>query len=396
MPVSREGYRSLRRFAARWPGAVWAIEGAGGLGAPLATRLAGDGIAAVDVPAKLAARVRMLSTGHGRKNDDADAISVGIAALTAAGLRTVAVDEAIIALRALVEHRDDVVKTRTQTVNRLHVLLTQLLPGGAPRELTADTAAQLLRTIRPRAPGRAPCVAWPSSSSPKSATSTGASPPRPARSPPPSQASGSTLTELRGIGDLTAGKILARVGDITRFRSAAAFASYTGTAPIEVSSGDVVRHRLSRAGDRQLNCCLHTMAITQIRHDSPGRAYYLRKRADGKSHKEALRCLKRRLSDIVYRQLMRDAARQQAAGPGGHRGRLQTPARPAQPLPPALRTSHFPDPPAPSLQASTKIYLTQRGAVIQTLPRKSRQANRVIRLVRVSQCSAMYPEAAVA
>ena len=84
-------------------------------------------------------------------------------------------------------------------------------------------------------------------------------------------ASTNTLTELRGIGDLTAGKILARVGDITRFRSAAAFASYTGTAPIEVSSGDVVRHRLSRAGDRQLNCCLHTMAITQIRRDSPGR-----------------------------------------------------------------------------------------------------------------------------
>jgi transposase len=107
------------------------------------------------------------------------------------------------------------------------------------------------------------------------------------------QASRSTLTELRGIGHLNAGKILARVGDVHRFRSAAAFASYTGTAPIEVSSGDVVRHRLSRAGDRQLNCCLHTMAITQLQRDCPGRTYYLRKRADGKSHKEALRCLKR-------------------------------------------------------------------------------------------------------
>ncbi|MCK8675438.1 transposase [Rhodococcus sp. HM1] len=106
-----------------------------------------------------------------------------------------------------------------------------------------------------------------------------------------------------------------RVGSIGRFRSAAAFASYTGTAPIEVSSGDVVRHRLSRAGDRQLNYCLHTMAITQIARDTPGRAYYQRKRADGKSHKEALRCLKRRLSDVVSHELLRDSVAEPAAGP---------------------------------------------------------------------------------
>jgi len=110
---------------------------------------------------------------------------------------------------------------------------------------------------------------------------------------------GSTLTQLHGIGDLLAGKILARIGDISRFRSAAAFASYTGTAPIEVSSGDVVGH-CCRAVDRQLNSCRHIMAITQIRHDTPGRAYYQRKRAAGKSHREALRCLKRQLSDAVY------------------------------------------------------------------------------------------------
>jgi transposase len=134
------------------------------------------------------------------------------------------------------------------------------------------------------------------------------------------QASRSTLTELRGIGDLTAGKMLARVGDVYRFRAAAAFASYTGTAPIEVSSGDVVRHRLSRAGDRQLDCCLHTMAITQIQRDSPGRVYYLRKRAAGKSHNEALRCLKRRLSDTLYRRLIRDADGKNVAGPRGHQG----------------------------------------------------------------------------
>lgn len=115
VPVNRDGYRDLRRFARRWPNAEWAIEGATGLGQPLTTRLYADGIAVHDVPAKLAARVRLLSTGHARKNDDADAVSVGVAALTATSLQTAAVDEAITALRALVEHRDDLVKTRTQT-----------------------------------------------------------------------------------------------------------------------------------------------------------------------------------------------------------------------------------------------------------------------------------------
>jgi hypothetical protein len=83
VPVSRDGYRALRRFANRWPDPTWAIEGASGLGAPLTARLRTDGIDVVDVPAKLAARVRMLSTGHGRKNDDADAVSVAIAARSA-------------------------------------------------------------------------------------------------------------------------------------------------------------------------------------------------------------------------------------------------------------------------------------------------------------------------
>jgi transposase len=210
VPVSHAGYQQLRRFAARWPTAVWAIEGAGGLGAPLASRLSDAGIAAVDVPAKLATRVRMLSTGHGRKNDDADALSVGIAAHSAPGLRSAVVEDAIIVLRALVEHRDDVVHTRTQTVNRLHVLLTQLLPGGAPRQLDADTAARLLRTVRPRASGprtlrrlAAELVTEIRHLDRRIATATTDI------STDISTAvadSATTLTQLRGIGDLTAGK----------------------------------------------------------------------------------------------------------------------------------------------------------------------------------------------
>lgn len=132
------------------------------------------------------------------------------------------------------------------------------------------------------------------------------------------------IAVTRGIGSLTAGKILGRVGTIDRFRSAAAFPTYTETASIDVSFGDVVRHRLSRAGDRQLNLYLHVMALTQIRQDTPGRTYlsctyYLRKRADGKGHKEAMSRHKRRLSDTVYRRLRRDADGL-GAGPGGHSG----------------------------------------------------------------------------
>ncbi|MCX5042693.1 transposase [Aldersonia sp. NBC_00410] len=281
----------------------------------LATIRVPDCVDVVDVPAKLAARVRLLSTGHGRKNDDADAVSVGIAALTAHALSTAHIDATVTALRAVVEHRDDLVKTRTQTVNRLHVVLTHLIPAGAPRGLTADHAADMLRRVRPRdVTGKTlrslavDLVAEVRQLDRRIAKAASDIETAVAES-------GSSLTQLCGIGTLTAGKILARVGSIHRFRSAAAFASYTGTAPIEASSGDVVRHRLSRAGDRQLNCCLHTMAITQIGRATPGREYYQRKRATGKSHKEALRCLKRRLSDIVYRQLLRDSAATPAAGP---------------------------------------------------------------------------------
>ncbi|WP_253843051.1 IS110 family transposase [Mycobacterium colombiense] len=174
--VSADDYRRLRRFARRWTNPVWAIEGAAGLGAPLTRQPAADGVEVIDVPAKLAARVRLLSSGHGRKTDEADAVSVGIAALTANRLSTAAVEASIIAMRALVEHREDLVKTRTQTVNRLHVLLTHLTPAGAPRGLTAERAADILRHIRPASPRSRRCAASPLTSSPKSARSTIVSP----------------------------------------------------------------------------------------------------------------------------------------------------------------------------------------------------------------------------
>jgi transposase len=227
-------------------------------------------------------------------------------------------DETALALRALTEHRDDLVKARTQTVNRLHVLLTYLIPGGAQTGLTADQAADMLRRVRPRdvlgatRRRRAVDLVGEVRQLDQRVAATGE------QIISAVGESGTTLTGLFGIGGMLAGKILARGGSIHRFGSAAAFASYTGTAPIAVSYGDAVRHRLSRAGDRQLNYALHVMAITQIRHDTPGRAYYQRKRAAGKSHKEALRCLKRRLSDVSTERCC--AMRRQRAREDRHPG----------------------------------------------------------------------------
>ena len=127
------------------------------------------------------------------------------------------------------------------------------------------------------------------------------------------EASGTTLTEVFGIGPILAARIIGRVGDVARFPTKAHFASYSGTAPLEASSGDVVRHRLSLAGNRKLNYALHMVALCQARSDARGGVYYRKKIAEGKSRKEALRCLKRRVSDAVFRRLMADS---QAASRG--------------------------------------------------------------------------------
>ena len=119
-------------------------------------------------------------------------------------------------------------------------------------------------------------------------------------------ASKTTVDELYGIGPIGAAIIVGRSGDIRRFPTGGHYARHNGTAPLEASSGPKARHRLNPRGDRQLNYAIHTAALTQIAHDHPGRDYYLRKQADGKTKKEALRALKRRVSDAVYHQLIAD------------------------------------------------------------------------------------------
>lgn len=302
-----DGYADLTVFAARWEVRRWAVEGCHGAGRSLAPRLVADGEAVLDVPVKLAARVRVYSRGHGRKTDKYDAVSIGLAALDGTGVLPVARDDALVSLRLLCDRREELAAQRTRAVCRLHRLLAELTPGGMRRELSANKAQALLARIRPDGDvavvrlqiardhladiraldARLKYIAGQIGNL--------------------VTASGTTLTSLFGIGPVIAGRILAETGEIARFASKDHFASYNGTAPIDVSSGDQTRHRLSLAGNRRISHAPHMMAVTQIRYPgTDGRRYYERKRSEGKTPKEALRCLKRRLSDLVYRQLIID------------------------------------------------------------------------------------------
>jgi transposase len=147
---SNDGYRQMRAVARRFPQRVWAVEGAGGIGRQLAQRLICDGQTVVDVAAQLSTRVRAISTGHGRKTDPADARAVAIVGLRNSELTRGLADDETVALRLLCERRRDLVRSRTQTVNRLHQVLMELMPAGAPQRTTATKARALLATLRPR------------------------------------------------------------------------------------------------------------------------------------------------------------------------------------------------------------------------------------------------------
>jgi transposase len=318
--ADRTGFASLVEYARRWPQRVWAIEGCQGIGRHIANRLLAAGEQVVDVPAKLSARARVFATGQGRKTDATDAHSVALVGTRMAGLRPVVNDEQLTLLRILVDRRRSLGEDHTRMVAQLHQLLLELIPGGAKKDLSAAQAKALLATVRPReAAGKARR---------RVAAELIADLERVYRRKRAADkelkqlvaVTGSTLMDLHGIGSSGAARLLVEVGDITRFPSRAHFASWNGTAPIDASSGDQVRHRLSRAGNRQINRALHIMATVQLRNPTEGRAYYDRQKADGKTSMEAMRCLKRRLSDIVYRQIVDDAKTAAAAGPGGHWG----------------------------------------------------------------------------
>jgi transposase len=311
-PQNRDALRSLERWARRFPERRWAVENAGGLGRHLAVRLAAAGESVVDVPPKLSARVRVLSSfaGNARKNDGVDALATALAASRNERLAAVDPEADSEVLRLLSERREDLVGERTRALNRLHALLRDLLPGGVARTLSADRAARILRGIRAQSGASVPLRRRLASEvlrdvrtlERKIADLNG-------RIEAEVEASGTTLTQIFGIvGPILAARIIGTVGDVARFPTKAHFASYFGTAPLEASSGEVVRHRLpSLAGNRKLNYALHMVAVCQARSDARGGTYYRKKITEGKSRKEALRCLKRRVSDAVFKSLMTDS-----------------------------------------------------------------------------------------
>jgi transposase len=314
------GYRSMLSAAKRFPERTWAVEGCSGIGRHIANRLLADGETVVDVPPKLSARTRMFATGQGRKTDATDAHSVALVGTRMSGLRPVVDDEQLVVLRILVDRRRSLGEDHTRMVSQLHQLLLELIPGGAKKDLSAAQAKVLLATVRPRDVAgktrRRVAAELISDLERIYARKKAAN----KELNELLKATGTTLTDLNGVGPSGAARLLVEVGDVTRFPNKAHFASWNGTAPIDASSGDQVRHRLSRKGNRQINRVVHIMATVQLRNPTEGRAYYDRKKADGKTSMEAMRCLKRRLSDLIYRQLLIDSLQPTRTGPGGQPG----------------------------------------------------------------------------
>ncbi|WIY01955.1 transposase [Amycolatopsis mongoliensis] len=290
-----------------------------------AHRMVHDGETVVDVPAKLSAQVRVFATGNGRKTDPVDAHSVALAALRAPTLARVQVDPELVVMTMLVDLRDELGRARTQTVNRLHRLLTELFPGGAKKFLSATQARALVAAIKPRdivgktrrrlaveLIAELETIDKKTKAADKDLRELVI-------------ARGSTLLDLHGIGPSGAARLLADVGDIHRFGNRDRFASWNGTAPLDASSGEQQRHRLSRAGNRRINRTLHIMGVVQLRDPTAGRVHFDGKKAAGKTSMEAMRSFKRCLSNVVHARMLADQKRCEAAGPRGHSGTTDAP-----------------------------------------------------------------------
>ena len=322
--ASADQVQRLLAWAAAWPERTWAVEGADGTGHLLAQQLLAAGERVLDIQPKLAARVRLLAAGNTNKNDPNDARSVAVAALRSAARREVIAEDHAAVLKVWSKRYRDLGRARTQVACRFHAVLADLVPGGFAGEITAGQAAGLLARITPSDPAAlARCELAAEFLADLRRLDTQIRGTRD-KITAAVRASGTTLTQIFGVGPVIAAAVIGAVGDVSRFADRDRFAAYNGTAPIEVSSGGRKIHRLSLRGNRRLNHAIHMAAVTQIRYKhSPGRAYFDRKIAEGKTGKEALRALKRQLSDVIYARLQADAARRapaQANGPGGQSG----------------------------------------------------------------------------
>lgn len=301
------GHAALLRWAGRLgPERRFGIEGAGSFGFALAQALLAAGEAVVDVPPHFTARERRTLRQRG-KSDPGDALAIARLVAREPALRAVHAHGSLADLKLLVAARDQLVVEQTRLVNQLHADLLVLSPGYARRlpNLVAARHRQRLGTWLAEQPGVRAELARGRLARLDAVTNDARALER--RIGRLVAALGSRLPGLSGLGMLTAAKLLAESGAIGDYRDAAAFAAANGTAPLSASSGQVHRHRLNRGGNRQLNRALHLMALVQARCDPRARSYLARKRAEGRSWQEALRSLKRHLSDVVYRQMLADA-----------------------------------------------------------------------------------------
>jgi transposase len=318
---STAGFKELMRFARAWRRRQWAIEGATGVGKNLAQRLVAGDEVVLDVPSRKSSLVRAFSATSGRKSDevDAHAVAVALAALNSPDLERVRADDHATALRLLASRRKELVGLRTRAVNRVHRELQILIPGGAKRGLSAARAKVMLSSVRPRdevgklrkvpvADQIADLVAIDKRLADIKKQINAAV-----------KAAPTTLPELRGVGPVITAIVVGEVRDVARFVDEDHFAAYNGTAPTTWGSAGEARPCVNRSGNRTLNHAIHMAAVTQLRNSGPGRDYYQRKIASGKKPKAARRCLKRRVSDAIYRRLVTDADKE-LGGPGGHVG----------------------------------------------------------------------------
>ena len=309
-------YRRMLTWANQWPQRRWAVENAEGLGRHLTSWLVARGELVVDVPTTATARVRQLSRGGGRKNDRIDAAAAACVAALQGDARPMEAEGPADAIAVLDERRVNLAQSRVRAVNQLHALLRAPYRRRRP--------SRSVRRRRSRAAAHGPAQ-WCGGAGPQGRRQRpggrdprarhAAAEPTPELSPSSSPPPAARLTHTVGVGPIMAGRLISSTGRASRFPTSSAFANYAGAAPVEIASADESRHRLSRHGDRQLNSALHTIAITQIRMpSSSGHRYYKTKLEEGKTPREAARCLKRRLADHLWRTMINDERRGGGSG----------------------------------------------------------------------------------
>lgn len=315
VPATSAGHLELVRWAARFAERTWALEDCRHLSRRLERDLLVAGERVVRVPPKLMAGARRAGREPG-KSDPIDALAVARAALREPGLPVASLDGPERELRLLVDHRDDLVAARTQTQNRLRWHLHELVPGEEPGPRSLDRPLVLADLERRLAasPGTVARIARELVARIAELTIAIDGLEREIRAL--AERLAPRLLALQGCGGLSAAKLVGETAGVGRFRSRAAYARHNGSAPVPVWSGDTVRHRLSRGGNRQLNVVLHRIAITQIRLGGYGRDYFDHRISVGDTKSEAIRALRRRLSDEVYRRMLHDEAAR-AARPTG-------------------------------------------------------------------------------